>query len=76
MFYLKKPSEVPVFCRRDIESRLAKPIIIGNAYPKEIKRALLDMVAKGASAHVASKVLSVTYTTAKAWVRENRATSS
>lgn len=76
LFYLKKPAEVPVFCRTSIESRLAKPITIGNAYPREIKRGLLDMVAKGASVHVASKVLSVTYTTAKAWVRESRSTSS
>jgi hypothetical protein len=66
MFYLKKPSEVPVFCRRHIESLLAKPITVGNAYPKEVKRGLLDMVAKGASVHVASKVLSVAYATAKA----------
>ncbi|WP_375762582.1 hypothetical protein ACE10W_05210 [Bradyrhizobium sp. B025] len=76
LFYLKKPAEVPAFCRVSVESRLAKPITIGNAYPREIKRGLLDMVAKGASVHVASKVLSVTYTTAKAWVRESRATSS
>lgn len=47
----------------------AKPLRIGNAYPKEIKQKLLARVRSGTSVYRAATACNVNYTMAKTWVR-------
>lgn len=67
-----KENKVPMYDRTAVENILARPISIGNAYPKETKSRLLALVESGSSVHQASKTCDVEYTTAKAWVRAKR----
>jgi hypothetical protein len=69
---LKRGGGVPAFDRLVLEQVFGRPISIGNAYPREVKVKLLEMVAAGNSIHQASKVLDVGYQTAKTWARESR----
>jgi hypothetical protein len=73
MLCLKSGGRVPVFDRARLEMIFGRPISIGNAYPREVKAKLLEMVSDGSKIHPASKMLDVNYATAKMWVKESRA---